>query len=357
MPDTSLDAPELHARIDPQGLRDRIAGLPDQIEEAWAAASALELPESYASAQRIVVLGMGGSGIGGTLLQAWAADGGAATPVSVVRGYRVPAWVDGRTLVLASSNSGNTEEIVSAFTQALGAGAMCVAITGGGRLLELAAQHGAPALKVRWDAEPRAALGWSYISLLAIAGRLGLLADVSEDLRSALAELRACGAGFGVDVPERSNAAKQLARRWHGKLVAVIGAEALAPVAYRWRTQINENAKCWAIADELPEMNHNAPLGYGAPPALLPLLHVVLLRHGAMHPRIWLRVEATYDDLRSNGVAAEIIDVPGESVLAQQLCAVHLGDRASYYLGVLNGVNPSSVDALERLKTLLASKA
>jgi glucose/mannose-6-phosphate isomerase len=356
MPEPSLDAPELYERLDPDGLRERIAGLPAQIEEAWAAASALELPESYASAQRIVVLGMGGSGIGGALLQALALDIGAKTPISVVRGYQVPAWVDERTLVLASSNSGNTEEVVAAFTHALGAGAKCIAIAGGGRLLDLAAQQGVPALKVRWDGEPRAALGWSYVSLLAITWRLGLLPDPLDDLRGAVAELRLCGAGLGIDVPERSNDAKQLARRWHGKLVAIIGAEALAPVAYRWRTQINENAKCWAIADELPEMNHNAPLGYGAPAALVPLLHVVLLRHGTMHPRVRLRVDATLDDLRANGVAAEVIDVPGRAVLAQQLCAVHLGDWASYYLGGLNGVNPSSVYALDRLKQLLASK-
>ncbi|MEX0749765.1 MAG: bifunctional phosphoglucose/phosphomannose isomerase [Dehalococcoidia bacterium] len=356
MPESSLDGPELYARIDPEGLRDRIAGLPAQIDEAWTAASALELPTDYRSAERIVVLGMGGSGIGGSLLRALALDIGAKTPVTVVRGYRLPAWVDSRTLVLASSNSGNTEEIVASFEQAIAAGAKCIVLASGGRMLEIAASSDVPALNVRWDGEPRAALGWSYVSLLAICRRLGLLPDQTDDLRVALVELRAYAGQLGIDVPEASNAAKQLARRWYGKLIAIVGAEALAPVAYRWRTQINENAKSWAIADELPEMNHNAALGFGAPAALVPMLHVVLLRHAAMHPRIRLRVDATLDELRMNAVAAEVIDVPGASVLAQQLCAVHLGDWASYYLGVLNGVNPSSMDALERLKDLLASK-
>jgi glucose/mannose-6-phosphate isomerase len=355
-PEPNLDDAALYERIDPERLRDRIAGLPAQIEEAWAAARALELPPEHRSAERIVVLGMGGSGIGGALLQALAVDLGAKTPVAVVRGYRLPAYVDARTLVLASSNSGNTEEIVASFGQALASGAKCVAIASGGRLIELAEAHGAPVLRVRWDGEPRAALGWSFVSLLAICGGLGLLPDVSSELDNALAELRAYGAKLAPSVPESSNDAKQLARRWDDKLVAIIGAEALAPVAYRWRTQINENAKSWAIADELPEMNHNAPLGYGAPAALLPLMHVVLLRHGAMHPRIRLRVDATSDDLRAHGIETEVIDVPGSNVLAQQLCGVHLGDWASYYLGVLNGVNPSSMDALERLKALLASR-
>jgi glucose/mannose-6-phosphate isomerase len=299
---------------------------------------------------------MGGSGIGGSLLRGLALDIGAKTPVSGVRGYRLPGWVDARALVIASSNSGNTEEVVASFEQALSSGAKCIAVAAGGRILELATANGVPALHVQWDGEPRAALGWSYASLLAICGGLGLLPDLGDELRDALREMRDRGEGLGIERPESSNPAKQMARRWQGKLVAVIGAEALTPVAYRWRTQINENAKSWAIADELPEMNHNAPLGYGAPAALVPLLHVVLLRHAAMHPRISLRVDATLEDLRANGVPAEVVEVGGGSLLAQQLAAVHLGDWASYYLGVLNGVNPSSMAALDRLKKLLASK-
>lgn len=356
MSDTSLDDADLYARIDPENLRERIAGLPGQIQEAWDAASALSLPSEYRDVDQVVVLGMGGSGIGGALLQALAVDLGARVPVSVVRGYRLPAHVGQRTLVLASSNSGNTEEIVATFGQAIAAGSKCVALAAGGRLLELAGEHGVPALHVQWNGEPRAALGWSYASLLAICAGLGLLRVSPSDLSAAVGDLAAFGASLGAEVEESANAAKQLGRRWHGKLPVIIGAEALAPVAYRWRTQINENAKSWAVADELPEMNHNAPLGYGAPAALLPLLHVVLLRHNAMHPRVRLRVDATLDDLRAKGVEAEVVEVSGAAALMQQLRAVHLGDWASYYLGVLNGANPSSMDALDRLKKLLASK-
>jgi len=356
MPASPLDDAALYERIDPERLRDRIGGLPEQIEEAWAAASALELPASYREAERVVVLGMGGSGIGGSLLAALAAEAGSRTPVSVVRGYRVPGWVDGRALVVGSSSSGNTEEVLSAFACALDSGARCVAVASGGKLLALARERGVPALQARWDGEPRAALGWSYIGLLAICGRLGLLPDASASVREAAQALREQGATLGPDAPERANLAKELARDWSGKFVVVIGAEALAPVAYRWRTQINENAKSWAASDELPEMNHNAPLGYGAPAELLPLLRVVLLRHGAAHPRVRLRVEATAEELGGHGISARVVDVAGGDVLSQQLRGVQLGDWASYYLGVLSGVNPSSMDALERLKSLLASK-
>jgi glucose/mannose-6-phosphate isomerase len=228
-------------------------------------------------------------------------------------------------------------------------------VTTGGALLDSVRRGGGEALTFAWDAEPRSALGWSFASLLGIAGVLGL-DGASSDLRGALDEMRALGRTIARDVAEDANPAKQMARRLHGTLPVFVGAQALAPVAYRWRTQVNENAKSWAIADELPEMNHNAQPGYGLASEIVPHLHAVLLRHAAMHPRIRLRVDATAAEMRAHGVAVEVIDVEGTTVLAQMLRAVLLGDYASYYLGLLNGVHPSPVTALGRLKDLLASK-
>ena len=356
MPESILDNPETYERLDPHGLYGRIWSLAEQIEEAWSAASALALPAHYRAAERVVVLGMGGSAIGGSLMQALAVDIGADVPVSVVRGYRLPAYVDGRALVLASSNSGNTEETVSALRGAVAAGASCVAITTGGQLAELAREHDLPLLRFAWDGEPRSALGWSTASLLAICSGLGLLPPLRADLAAALDALRELRIQIGRDVPEAANPAKALARRLNGKLPVFVGAEALAPVAYRWRTQVNENAKSWAIAEELPEMNHNVPLGFGRPAALVPMLHAVLLRHAAMHPRIAMRVEATSVQMRESGIDVETLDVPGATVLAQMLWAIEFGDFTSYYLGLLHGVEPSPVGALEWLKAYMASR-
>ena len=356
MSESVLDANDVYERLDPHGLYGRIASLPEQIEQAWAAAGALSLPRQYREAERVVVLGMGGSGIGGSLMQALAVDIGASTPVSVVRGYTLPAYVDARTLVLASSNSGNTEETVSALRDAVAAGAKCVAITTGGKLAALAREHALPVLMFTWDGEPRSALGWSTASLLAICGGLGLLPDLRPELPDALDAMRLLRERIARGVPEASNPAKQLARRLAGKLPVFVGAQALVPVAYRWCTQVNENAKSWALAEELPEMNHNAPLGYGHPAELLPLLRVVILRHAAMHPRIVLRVEATVRQMADAGVAVEVLDVAGPSMLAQVLWAIELGDFVSYYMGLLHGVEPSPVGALEWLKSYLAAR-
>src|ERR1700674_27836 len=148
-----LDSDDTYSQLDPTGLYGRIAGLPAQIEDAWRAASALELPSGFRAAERVVVLGMGGSGIGGALLRALALDMAVTTSVDVVRGYTLPAQVDARSLVLASSNSGNTEEVVATFDQAIRSGANCVAITTGGKLLDAARAAGVPVLVFAWDGE------------------------------------------------------------------------------------------------------------------------------------------------------------------------------------------------------------
>lgn len=355
MPASVLDAPEIYRRLDAEGLYARICGLPGQIDAAWRAAAALALPPDCRDVNHVVVLGMGGSGIGGGILQALAVDTGARVPVSLVRGYVLPRWVGSRTLAIASSNSGNTEEVLAATEAAVAAGAHCVVITTGGRLLDLAREHRLPALTFAWDGEPRSALGWSTISLLAICVGLGVMPDLAPEMPGVLTAMRGLIRDTSRDVPESVNPAKQLARRLAGSLPVFVGAQSLAPVAYRWRTQFNENAKSWAVSDELPEMNHNAPLGFEAPAALLPLLRVVILRHAAIHPRIALRVDATQRQLADAGIAVEVLDVPGASVLAQVLWAVQMGDLTSYYAGLLHGVHPSPMQALDWLKRYMAA--
>jgi glucose/mannose-6-phosphate isomerase len=135
-----------------------------------------------------------------------------------------------------------------------------------------------------------------------------------------------------------------------------VGAEALVPVAYRWRTQVNENAESWAIADELPEMNHNAQAGYGLPRRVVPLLYAVLLRHESMHPRLRLRIEATLDALRRSGVAGEVVQVPGRHVLESMIWAIAFGDYVSYYLGLLNEVHPSPTPELTVIKEYMRAR-
>jgi glucose/mannose-6-phosphate isomerase len=354
--DSPLDSLDTYARLDPAGLYSRIASLPGQIAQAHAAAMELELPRNYLDVERVAILGMGGSGIGGSLLRALAIDIGAVTPIDVVRGYTLPAYINASTLAIASSNSGNTEEVIALADQASSRGAKCLAMTTGGALLELSHERAFPALTYQWQGEPRAALGWSFATLLALCTRAGVLDAQTLSFEESLASMRDLIASIGRDVATQANPAKQVALRLIDKLPVIVGAEAMAPVAYRWRTQLNENAKTWAVAEELPEMNHNAPVGYAAPASVAPSVHAVLLRHASAHPRVLKRIALTHEQMSAAGVSVEVLDVPGRTILAQMLRAIAFGDFVSYYLGLLNGADPSEVRALDWFKARMAAQ-
>ncbi len=335
-----LDDPQALAARDPGGMLQAIAGLPQQCRQAWQEAQAWGLP--YRGLEAMVVLGMGGSAI--------AADYVASLcprPVVAVRGYRLPPWVDERTLVVASSYSGQTEETLAAFQEALASPALKVVLTTGGRLLALAREHSIPAFVISYRGQPRAALGYSLMPLLAMAHQVGLMDDPREQVEEALSLLEAQGQAL----KERG---KALARRLHGRLAVIYGAQHLAPVARRFKTQINENAKAWALFEELPEADHNAILAYRLPPQVAARALLVFLWGKGLHPRLELRYRFTQRLAEEAGVAREEVEVPGESPLAQMLAATLLGDLASCYLAFLNEVDPTPVPEIDRLKGWMA---
>ncbi|MDZ4278578.1 MAG: bifunctional phosphoglucose/phosphomannose isomerase [Dehalococcoidia bacterium] len=351
----ALDGPATVERLDPHGLLGRIEALPEQCADARRRWAGLELPASLRQTDHVAVLGMGGSAIAGSILRALASSAG-RKPVDVVRGYDLPPFVGARTLVVACSHSGNTEETLSAFRQALDSGAQAVAVTTGGRLAELAQHAGCPMLNYRYDGEPRSALGCQLMALLAVGERTGLLASQDSAAAEAVALMREERERIGYAAPVKGNPAKQLALRLRGRLPVVVGAGMLSAAAYRWKTQFNENSECWALHEELPELDHNTVVGFGLPEDLVPRLRVVFLRHEGLHPRVLLRYDATAEALSEAGVSHETVEVRGESPLAQALHAVYLGDFVSYYLALLYGVEPSPVAALERLKEKLAGR-
>jgi glucose/mannose-6-phosphate isomerase len=163
-------------------------------------------------------------------------------------------------------------------------------------------------------------------------------------------------ARIGEDVPLARNPAKQLAERVAGRLPVVYGAGVMAPVAFRWKTQLNENSKVWAAWEELPEANHNAIVGYELPREIASRTFAVFLRAPALHPRIRLRYEFTRQALTDSGVANDVVDAEGKSPLAQMMSAVLFGDYVSLYLAVLAGVDPSPTTVIADLKRWLAEK-
>ncbi len=348
-----LDDPRVYESLDPEGLLARIRELPHQCREAWERARAFKLPSSYWNVERVVVLGMGGSAIAADLLRSLAARR-SRKAVFVCRGYEIPGLVDENTLVIASSYSGETEETLAAFSQALRGPAKKLVITAGGRLAALAREYEIPAFFFDYQGEPRAALGYSLMPLLSVAEQVGVLQGMETEVAEAVALMGELVQEVDSRVAAETNPAKHLAGRLQTKVTIVYGAENLIEVAHRWKTQLNENSKVWAFYEELPEANHNALVGYPLPREAIDRLHVVLLYHTMLHPRITIRYEATREALDANGVGYDVVEVKGTAPLSQMLTGILYGDFVSYYLAILNAVSPSPLAAINELKRRLA---
>lgn len=350
----NLDDAPLYPTFDPGNMLKTIRDLPEQVREAWAVAQDAPLPDAYKEIDHIAVGGMGGSAIGGDLLKGLMERRG-TVPLEVVRGYELPAYLEGeRMLFVASSKSGNTEETRSLLDQALERGMRVVAVTTGGKIAEQARERELPLWTFDYDATPRASIGYSLTLLVGLASRLGVLSGVEDAVDETVEALRGLQSKLLPQVETEDNPAKDLARKLEGKLPFFFGSGFLTAVARRWKTQMNENAKQWASWDVLPELNHNTVVGFGLPESVVPQLVVVFLRSNLDHPRVKVRWEVTKDLLTKNNVLAYEIYGRGESPLTQLLTLIHFGDFVSYYVTALNGVDPTPVENIDYLKERLA---
>jgi len=347
-----LDSISVYQHFDKCGMLEHLHGFAGRCREAWEKALKFELPAQYARLSNVVILGMGGSAIGGDMVRALALAE-SKVPVWVHRDYGLPAFVDENTLVIASSYSGNTEETLSGFTTALRNPCKKVVITSGGKVRELAEKEGIPIFVIDYQAPPRAAFPYNFIALVGIFQKLGLLGDKSADLQEAVELLRRLSQDLVETKPLSANPAKQLATKVCGHVAVIYGGEVLSEVARRWKTQLNENSKAWAFFESFPELNHNAVVGYDFPSEVRDRMFVLMLCSSSLNPRNLLRYAAAAKLLAKAGIACEIVEARGDSTLAQILGLVLLGDYTSFYLSMLNAVDPTPVAAIEFVKRFL----
>ncbi|RJO61293.1 MAG: bifunctional phosphoglucose/phosphomannose isomerase [Dehalococcoidia bacterium] len=352
MKNVNLDDLTSYKKLDPSDMLRHIHDIPELCRKAWAQAQALELPPDYKNINKIVVLGMGGSAIGGDLLSSLVVNE-CRVPISVHRGYTPPAFIDDDTLVIASSYSGSTEETLSAFKPLLSTAAKKLVMTFGGQLGQMAKESNIPAFVFDYKSPPRAALPLSFIALIGIVNKLGLISDKSADMAEACAVLSQVNDGINETIPEKSNPAKQMARKLFGNMAVIYGAEHLSEVAARWKIQVNENVKGWAFNAAFPELSHNSATGYEVPVDISRKTRVVMLRSDSLHPRVLLRYGITANILDKSGVKHEIVDATGKSKLAQMMSLILMGDYVSYYLALLYGTDPYPIKAVEYLKAEL----
>ena len=347
-----LDSPEIYKQYDPEGMLNRIHEFPRLCEQAWQMAMNFDLPSDYTRVDKVVILGMGGSAIGADLVASLVVPE-AKLPITVCRGYELPAFTNAKTLVIASSYSGNTEETLSSFEQALKTGAKKLVITTGGKLKAVAEKRNIPVFSFDYKAQPRAALPFSLMPILCFLQRLGFISDKSQDLTETVSVLEQLSPRINEDIPLSQNPAKQLASKLYNHLPVIYGGGIVSEVAHRWKTQLNENSKAWGFYEVFPELNHNAVVGYQFPKELASKIVVVLLQSSLLPQRIQLRYQVTCQLLEQAGVSYQVVNGNGVSPLSQIMSLILFGDYVSYYLAMLHQIDPSPVKAINFLKEQL----
>jgi glucose/mannose-6-phosphate isomerase len=337
--------------LDSVGMFDLAAALPEQVAHAAGLATEVEGLPDHERIENVVVLGMGGSGIAGDVMAAVAAPF-MAVPVTVVKGYEAPSFVDDGTLCFAISCSGDTEETVEAAQAAAAAGARMVVLSSGGELGQLAAAWGATHIVLPETPMPRAAVGSVSIPPLVVLERVGLFPGARQYVTDAVDQLRRRRDQLIVEGGPAARLARQLGRTIP---IAYGGGPLGAVAAYRFKCQVNENAKAPAFANSVPEMCHNEICGWGQHGDVTrQIMSLVRFRHEFEHPQDIRRFDLTFDLI--DEVVHTVVDLraEGEGSLAQLLDLVIQADFVSLHLAVEAGVDPGPIPVLDDLKAALS---
>jgi len=344
---TALDAAAVRA-VDTTGQVAEALDLATHLRDAlWRVDSAAVAPIDAPGG--LIVSGMGGSSVGGRLA-AGALGARLVRPLHLAMDYDVPAWTGPDTLVLCSSYSGDTAETLSAYDRARDAGAPRLVATTGGGLAARARADGVPVVPLPGGFQPRAAVGYALVTALEAAALAGAAPSVRDEVEAAAVLAQQLAAEWGPDGPEDGDA-KRIARALHGSIPVIVGAELTAGVAYRWKTQLNENAELPAFASELPEHDHNEVVGWGAAERRL---SAVFLEDPQGDARMARRIEVTAELAAEGAAAVERVTARGETRLERVVSLVLLGDLVSLYAAVLRGADPAPVAAIDTLKARLA---
>jgi len=345
-----LDNSNVVAQRDPEGALGIIAS---QYEQARFDAHIVNPDHDDRSIASIVVTGMGGSALAALIVKTLLSKE-LSIPFDIIRGYDLPGYVNENTLVIASSYSGNTEETLSALSQAKAKGAQIGILASGGKLIEAAVSDGIAHVVLPSGVQPRMAMIYNLRALFALLQNFGTVESVWLDELAGLADwLKEETAKWTPEVATEYNYAKQLALESIGKTLVYYGSPLTASLAYKWKISWNETAKNTAFWNEYPEFNHNEFMGWTSHPVEKPF-GVFDIKSPFDKPRILQRFELSDRLLSGKRPQAKTIELKGETLLAQLLWGAILADFSSAYGAILNQVDPTPVVLIEQLKKELA---
>lgn len=348
-----LDDRKRMAVLDPAGVLASIEALPNQIMEAWDEARAVRMPKSFGDVCAVAVAGMGGSALGAHIARSvYGRELG--LPFSITNHYELPV-VDTATLVILSSYSGNTEEVLAAGKAAMQAKAKLAAMTTGGALAAWSRRRKIPGFIFdpahNPSNQPRMGLGYGIFGILGILHAAGVLRVPNTDVVAAVAAARRAIRRYGVSAPAPRNPAKRLARALQNKGVLVISAEHLSGNGHAFQNQFHETAKHFAAWFDLPELNHHLLEGLSYPVG--EKFHAVFLASRRYHPRVRARIPATTDVLKRQGVSATQFISGEKTLLGEAVETLVFGSFVSFYLAMLHGEDPSRIPWVDFLKKRL----
>ena len=338
-------------RLDPAGMLRAVLSLGDQARKGYEIGKETSpLPDAL-GVTSIAVCGMGGSGIAGDVLRALYRER-LGVPLTVVKEPLLPGFCGRDSLVVCSSYSGETSETLECYEQAAERGCRVIAVTSGGELGRRATERGAAVITVPDDAPaPRAAFGYLVFAPIGAFEAMGVIPTVAEDMVETVRVLAELSGDLGPD--QAGNPAVALARDLAGKVPVVWGAEGVGSVAAsRWKTDLNENAKVPAFASSLPELDHNEVVGWSEDAG--EAFGLIALRTNGEHPDVAARFPVSVEIAESAGLSAREVWGRGDSAMAQLLSLVMLGGATSVYLAFERGVDPTPIEAIDRLKRALS---
>jgi len=342
-------------KLDQSNILRNIQEFPFQCQRCFEDFEKFPLPTSYIQAKNVLIAGMGGSGIGGAIALTLAKD--SPIPIAIWSDYQIPGYLSNDTLVIAVSYSGGTEEVIDFLKRAGQKTRKIITISTGGKIESLASNFRTPHYKINYGSEPRAALGYLLMSVLVILRKLDLWEISLEDFRETMVILKGLQKKIDLNYPTGSNAAKILAQKLFGKIPLIYGSGVLSEVGRRWKGEFNENAKTCSYFDLIPELNHNSIVGLKYPKDLKEKIFVVILQSKFDLPRNRLRQNLTAQILERNRIDYDFVLLePAPTPLASVLETIHFGDYVSFYLAMLNKVEPSEVTTIKFLKDKLAEK-
>jgi len=351
---TILDQQEKVKKIDKSDMLGHLMKTPDYCRDAINRAKQVKVPEKV-KPKNIVIAGMGGSAIGGEILQDWLKDE-LSIPIEVCRDYALPAYANKDTLFFANSYSGNTEETLSAFLDAIRRKCMAITITSGGHLLSFSKELQVPHLTIPSQLPPRVAIPYLFFPFPVLMERMGLLPSVEEDLQEAIKVLEKVGEENSPEIPTEDNLAKKLALELVETIPVIYGFRQYQSIAHRLKTQFNENSKVPSKHDVFPELNHNETVGWEAPENFTKKYSVLLIRDPEEPPEIKHRIEVTKSLALHKAKKVLEIYARGEEKLAKMFSVLGVGDFMSVYLAILQGVDPTPVKIIDEVKRALGKK-